>query len=385
MSHLSILTKKNLTSILDKLGDDKYRESWKKAKLTAHIENYDVDTYVAKMSSAQLKIVLEEAGESTSGKISTLRNRFKKISTGGTTSRNSSTSSSSTNNTNSSGTRSTFTRRSNTTPGLTYTVAFRNGNFTCECKGFEYRGTCSHVDSVRKQLEESGGMIDTRISNRNHFPGKVKCLLIGNASYTGSPLPNSDNDAKQMNKVLKGLGHSTTLLIDANRKKMDSTIEKIEANLSDKQGVLVYFSGHGCEIQGVSHMMPIENARDRRSGSDAYGINIDQLIERFSSAAFRIFIIDACRSDIDEVALSGNKQASVNTLQWYATSEATVAYAGFGDTSPFTSTVLEELKVKEHIIDIAMSVQCKVLNTHGLMQIPEVTTTMTRKWFPNYR
>ena len=79
MSHLSILTKKNLTSILDKLGDDKYRESWKKAKLTAHIENYDVDTYVAKMSSAQLKIVLEEAGESTSGKISTLRNRFKRF------------------------------------------------------------------------------------------------------------------------------------------------------------------------------------------------------------------------------------------------------------------------------------------------------------------
>lgn len=374
MSHLSILTKENLISILDKLKDKEYRQSWTKNKLIVCIENYDVNTYVNKMTGEQLKMVLEAAGVSTSGEISTLRKKFKQIINGETPT---SDSDSSTPNNHSEEV------QSNSVQGVTYTVSYRRGKFFCECKGYIYRQTCRHIKEVKERLENAGGMINTNLSNTNHFPGRTHCLLIGNANYASAPLPNSDNDAKQMNEVLKRLGHSTTLLIDANRNEMDDAIDDLESKISPDQGVLVYFSGHGCEIEGVSHMSPIENRRDRRSGSDAYGVNIDELIEKFSNAAFRIFIIDACRSDV-AVALQGNKKSSVNTLQWYATSEATYAYAGNGSNSPFTSQVLQAITVKEHILDIAMNVQLRVLNNSGLLQIPEVTSTMTRKWFPNF-
>ncbi len=45
---------------------------------------------------------------------------------------------------------------------------------------------------------------------------------------------------------------------------MDQAIDELEANLSDSQGMLLYFSGHGCENQGSTHMMPIKNSRDHR-------------------------------------------------------------------------------------------------------------------------
>ena len=48
--------------------------------------------------------------------------------------------------------------KSRTTPGKTYNVTLnkRTGQYTCECKGFEYRGYCSHIETVKNDFNSWG-------------------------------------------------------------------------------------------------------------------------------------------------------------------------------------------------------------------------------------
>jgi hypothetical protein len=39
-------------------------------------------------------------------------------------------------------------------PGLSYRVTITEGLPTCECKGFGYRGTCSHIRAALDRLEQ---------------------------------------------------------------------------------------------------------------------------------------------------------------------------------------------------------------------------------------
>jgi hypothetical protein len=43
---------------------------------------------------------------------------------------------------------------SNSDPGTVYRVKVEEGVASCECKGFGYRGTCSHVRAAIEQLEQ---------------------------------------------------------------------------------------------------------------------------------------------------------------------------------------------------------------------------------------
>ena len=59
--------------------------------------------------------------------------------------------------------------------------------------------------------------------------------------------------------------------------------------------VLVFFSGHGVEVKGVSYLVPIE-ARRQSIGQDAVStLHVKQQLQR-CSAARRVFVVDACHS-----------------------------------------------------------------------------------------
>ena len=85
--------------------------------------------------------------------------------------------------------------------------------------------------------------------------------------------------------------------------------------------------------------MPIESS----GNSSQYGINVDEVVNKFEDAGFRIIILDACRSRMDSRITSGQNTSSVrDTLMWFATRPAQVAYDSYvaGKSSPFTRHVV---------------------------------------------
>ena len=77
--------------------------------------------------------------------------------------------------------------------------------------------------------------------------GTYYAIIIGNDNYLHLPkLRTAANDARQVNRVLREkYGFNTTLLIDADRRTILSTLYKLRERLTEKDNLLIYYAGHG--------------------------------------------------------------------------------------------------------------------------------------------
>lgn len=77
--------------------------------------------------------------------------------------------------------------------------------------------------------------------------GNYHALIIGNQDYQHLPkLDTPINDASAIAKVLRDrYGFSNTMLFNANRYQLLSAINKLRANLTEKDNLLIYYAGHG--------------------------------------------------------------------------------------------------------------------------------------------
>lgn len=77
--------------------------------------------------------------------------------------------------------------------------------------------------------------------------GNYHALIIGNQDYQYLPkLDTPINDANTIANVLKDrYGFNNTVLINANRYQILSTINQLRANLTEKDNLLIYYAGHG--------------------------------------------------------------------------------------------------------------------------------------------
>ena len=71
-------------------------------------------------------------------------------------------------------------------------------------------------------------------------------LILANQSYEKNPLPNIWNDALLMDKTLKRIGFTSTVVVDGTRTTMLDGIRSFKASLTAGAFVLLYYSGHGC-------------------------------------------------------------------------------------------------------------------------------------------
>ena len=69
-------TKSKLQELLDKLKDTTYRSSWKKEKLISYLCEYDSKSVLNKLTTTQLKEILQESNLPTNGKKSDLIERL---------------------------------------------------------------------------------------------------------------------------------------------------------------------------------------------------------------------------------------------------------------------------------------------------------------------
>ena len=178
-------------------------------------------------------------------------------------------------------------------------------------------------------------------------------LVIGNSAYqTVSPLPNPANDARAMADFLTRAGFDVTPASDLTQADMRTTVGAFAAKIARAGSdtvVLVYYAGHGVQIDGENFLVPVDIRIGRESDVPLQAFRLADLMNTLSSvpSRMRIVMLDACRnnpfSEINKTAGRGLAivDAPPGSIVSYSTSPGAEAEDGTGENSPYTSALLK--------------------------------------------
>lgn len=128
-------------------------------------------------------------------------------------------------------------------------------------------------------------------------------LIIGNDSYSHVPaLEKARNDASAMAETLTGLGFDVTRVLDADRRDMTRAISGFTARLQPGDTALVFFAGHGVEIDGENYLLPTDIEAPASAAEDFIkfeSIGLSDILLRVQGTGARttLMVIDACRDN----------------------------------------------------------------------------------------
>ncbi len=220
---------------------------------------------------------------------------------------------------------------------------------------------------------------------------KRVALVVGNSNYKNvARLPNPEKDAASIAKLFRAAGFDTVIEAD-NVGNLDfkRAIRKFEDASLDSAIAVVYYAGHGIEVNGINYLVPIDAklASDRDAEDEA--ISLNRVVESVDSAKqLKLIILDACRDDpfvntmkrFRRVAFRGIAPGlaavaptSSDTLIAYAAKAGSTAEDGDGKHSPFTTALLNNLTVPGLDIRLAFGrVRDEVLKITDQRQVPYV-------------
>src|SRR5450631_3134553 len=125
-------------------------------------------------------------------------------------------------------------------------------------------------------------------------------LVIGNNDYRFvTSLENAVADARAMKRELETRGFQTVYRENAARRNMNDAIEEFLGKLSTDAIGLVYFSGHGVQINSANFLIPTDMQADKESDVAYDGIDLGKLLDRMAQVQprFSLVVIDACRDN----------------------------------------------------------------------------------------
>ena len=216
-------------------------------------------------------------------------------------------------------------------------------------------------------------------------------LVIGNSEYGPAigKLKNPANDAKLMAEMLKGLGFSVDLVLDADQKAMKRAVKSFGAKLreagSEATG-LFYYAGHGVQVDGTNFLLPVGAEIEAEADVGIESIAADDVMTQMQSAgnAVNLVFLDACRNNpLARTSRSATRglaslDAPRGSFVGYSTAPGDVAADGDGANSPYALALVDELKTPGISIEEAhRNVRAKVLAESGNKQTPWDSSSLT--------
>ena len=218
-------------------------------------------------------------------------------------------------------------------------------------------------------------------------------LVIGNAAYADAPLLNPTNDARAMGDALRGLGFTVLEIRDARKEQMLDAVTKVREALQGKQGVgLLYYAGHGLQLDWRNYMVPVNAAITKTSDIPEQALDVNVVIDAFKRAGNRmnILVLDACRDNPFGGTASGKGLAPLDappgTFLAYATAPGNVAEDGDAKSGNglYTQFLLMELKKPvARIEDVFKRVRLQVRQKSQGRQIPWESTSLEDDFYFN--
>ena len=91
--------------------------------------------------------------------------------------------------------------------------------------------------------------------------GRV-ALVVGNSTYTDiARLPNPRNDATDMSAALRRIGFEVTTELNADRAELNEALRAFSRRSRGTDVALVFYAGHGMEMDGVNYLLPVDARR----------------------------------------------------------------------------------------------------------------------------
>lgn len=190
---------------------------------------------------------------------------------------------------------------------------------------------------------------------------KRVALVIGNSAYQNvNQLPNPAKDAASIGEMLKKAGFDS---VDSRQDVGVADIKKMIRDFSDKVAdadvAVVFYAGHGIEINGTNYVLPIDARLERDIDVEDEAVSLDRIVRTVEPAKkLRLIILDACRDNPFsttmkrsigsrgiERGLAKVEPENPNTLVAYAAKAGSTASDGAGEHSPFTTALLVQLPV----------------------------------------
>ena len=187
------------------------------------------------------------------------------------------------------------------------------------------------------------------------FAQKRVALLIGNSAYRyAGQLKNPVNDVALMEQTLRGAGFDDVeVALDLGQRDLRIALRRFEEKSSQSDVGVLYYSGHGIEVNGQNYVLPIDAKLASDGDIEDEAVPLDRVMKSVEGVKrLKLVILDACRDNPFIASMrrsSGTRSVGVGlakvepsttgTLIAYAAKAGTTAADGGGQNSPFTSAL----------------------------------------------
>lgn len=222
-------------------------------------------------------------------------------------------------------------------------------------------------------------------------------LVIGNGAYTAIPaLPNPTNDANDVSALLSGLGFEVTTVTDAGLATMVASLDEFATRAQDAEIALVFFAGHGVQVQGTNFLVPVDINVSSLDGFRNSALPLNDVFNFLNRAApaTSIVILDACRDNpfagVEGVsqgfssgnassAVTSNRPNSAGTIIAFSAAPGAVALDGQDGNSPYTAALLQWMpRPGMELSTMLRRVRRTVLDLTNGAQVPWVEEALVR-------
>jgi hypothetical protein len=233
-------------------------------------------------------------------------------------------------------------------------------------------------------------------------------LLIANSEYREvGALLNPSRDVDLIEGSLKMAGFEVTVVKNGTLNDLQKTLSAFRLMAAGAEAAVVYYAGHGVEINGDNLLIPIDAKINTIQSTADTSLNVSRVLEAISSAKISVVILDACRDNpfpqnwagpprqapqglnrginpplgdtIEPIAPSGLAALQAdNILIVFSAAPGKTAQDGSGNNSPFAISIAKRILDKDmKIQDLGGLVRDDVLNATNGQQRPYVNSSVT--------
>ena len=182
-------------------------------------------------------------------------------------------------------------------------------------------------------------------------------LVIGNSAYkNAAPLANPANDAAIVEETLKKAGFDVVQTrTDLQATEMRRALRDFADVARDSDVALVYYAGHGIELEGTNYLIPTDATLERDTDVYDEAFSLERVLLAIEPARqLRLVILDACRNNpfADKMkrtvgsravsrGLARIEPATSNTLVAFAAKAGSTASDGGSKNSPYASALVK--------------------------------------------